>query len=394
LTFSGWARYSRIKNVDNLYNYNDINFIEDLVMGDFYMKSRIFNLIVIIVVMAMQSTYATDTADDNKLKGSSCINSVQISTYLKWQDRPDNLKSREQEIFKILAHQVMSHWEYNGSEFYTIMDVAEEKLIHHLITSNHMQKEFYFLDIGAGKFQWGNSLAENINNFSDIPNDVKVHIIGVRGEQFQGPEYSNIGKCHIYKFGKFNIENLETSFKSKGLELNGKIDGIFTRWCFRHLVDPVGTLQQAYDLLKIKGLFFGDGFFYGLKGKHEQHETIIKAGIKNMAKLLLDMKVQFLIEPYILNHALHRFVFRKDTDEPLKLPLQYHGVVPIKDKADVYSNTATVFDHIGPEPELNTEIPADLNARCGDRDLFDFFQKNQLFYSMNKKYVPLEQRYN
>jgi SAM-dependent methyltransferase len=273
-------------------------------------------------------------------------------------------------------------------------DIEDHILAKYVMSSNPNQKEFYFLDIGAGDFQWNDFFAKQINCFPDIADDVKVNIIGVRGENYDGVKFSAVGKCNIFKLGQFKIENLEEAFQTINLDLTGKIDCIYTSWCFRHLVDPMGTLKQAYNLLKPKtGLFFGDGFFYSVNGQSAKDLLKNKvSALDNITKLLLDMKVQFLIEPTDTMRVINRFVFKRNTDDTLHLPLKYTGMISLGDTCDVHSQVATTFDHIGPEPAWIGARPYPnlmYNKLCGDLDLFNFFKDNKLFYSGEKEYSSL-----
>lgn len=342
-----------------------------------FMKSQTLTLIASVSIFAMSPTFAMEGIED---KESRCISAY---NGLKWQDRPTEIQNKISQTFSYLSSKSGGTWLFNGSEYYIHADVDTEKLAKHLMTSNPNQKEFYFLDIGAGNFEWGDHLAGIINEFTGIADDVKVNIIGVRGEQYNGEKFTTVGKCNIFKLGQFKIENLEEAFKKINLDLTDKIDCIYTRWTFRHLVDPVGTLEQAYNLLKPKtGLFFGDGFFYSLNGQSAK-DILTNARFDNITRLLLDMKVQFLIEPHDSTRAINRFVFKRNADGPLNLPLKYTGMVYVGDACQVYSQVATAFEHIGPEPTWIGESPYPTrmyDKLCGNLDFFNFFKNNSLFY--------------
>lgn len=345
------------------------------------MKNQILALMASISLSTISPAFAMEEPND--------IESSRISTYkgLKWQDRPPEVQIKIDETFSSL-----SSWLENGKDNYFLVDVDAIKLAKYLMTSNPTQKEFYFLDLGAGNFQWGDNLAMEINKFTDITDDIKVNIIGVRGEYNDGPEFSITGRCHIFKLGKFKLENLEESFENKGLHLTGKIDCIYTRMCFYHLVDPVGTLVQAYNLLKPHaGLFFGNGFLYGLKGETKE-DIFSRKRFDKITTLLLDMKVPFLIEPDGALRSTNNFVFKRNTDNPLNIPLKYTGMISLGDDRHVFSNAATTFEHIGPEPEWIGESPIPqrmFDKLSGDLDLFNFFKDNNLFYWGGYEYSSL-----
>ncbi len=345
------------------------------------MKNQILTFLASAVLAAMSPAFAMERLEDNQ------SSPIAAHKGLKWQDRPQEIQKKIDDTFSSLGF----CWRENGKKIYVLVDVDTIKLAKYLMTSNPNQKEFYFLDLGAGLFQWGDNLAMEINKFTDIEDDVKVNIIGVRGERDNSPEFSTVGRCNIFKLSQFKVENLEEAFKSINLDLTDKIDCIYTRMCLIHLVDPVGTLLQAHKFLKPNtGLFFGDGFYYGLKGQSAK-DIFSQERFDKITKLLLDMKVPFLIEPDGGDRNTNNFVFKRNTDAPLNLPLKYTGMVCLGDRK-VYSDTATAFEHIGPEPEWIGENPYPgriFDKLCGDLDLFNFFKNNNLFYWGGNKHSSL-----
>jgi hypothetical protein len=311
----------------------------------------------------------------------AALANLKASNILDWRDRPEELRREIDRSFNNLATESGSNWSRNGSDFYTLLGVAEEKLARNIITHSE-QKEFFFLDIGAGNFQWGDHLASFLNQCPDIANDVKIHLIGVRGERSLANEMTLEGKCHIYKFGAFKIEDLEQAFSSKGIDLCGKLDLIVTSWCFRHLADPLGTMVQAYNLLRPQtGLFFGDGFFYKLAGQSMDELDMFKCEA-NMINLLLNMKVPFLIHPDSSMRRLNAFVFKKDNSAPLQLPLQYDGTESATSGSQVYSGIITNFQvQEDPSPwEKDSQIEDNPHFLYGEKELFNYLSDNNLFY--------------
>lgn len=78
---------------------------------------------------------------------------------LKWQDRPSSINDWIEFTFNGLVNLSTEHWNFNGKAYYNHVGVDEDKLVKYLITSNPNQKKFYFLDMGAGSYQWGNHRA-------------------------------------------------------------------------------------------------------------------------------------------------------------------------------------------------------------------------------------------
>lgn len=312
------------------------------------------------------------------------------SEHLEWQGRPDMLKHKIESCYTGLSSQTSGGWNYNGKQHYTIAGVEEEKLAHHIIISQPDQKDFYFLDIGAGDFQWGDYLANYINNRKDIAEkDIKVHIIGIRGEQSLEPEESVKGKCIIYKLGAFKIEELESTFKAKGFDFKNKIDLIVSSWAFRHLVDPVGTLVQAYNHLRPDtGLFFFDGFFFGYDTQKDALEGMVP--YLNMSTLLLDTKAPFLIDPDNGGRAINQFILKRVGEALLELPLKYDTYQYIGNSYQVSSEVMTIFKRTSPVLDISEFqfIPSmeTYDKLCGDQALFNYFRDNKLFSFRGRKY--------
>jgi SAM-dependent methyltransferase len=338
-----------------------------------------------------------------------------LSTYsgLHWKDRPDEIKEKINQIFTPLSQQTDSNWTVNGQKAYQPLDVCEIKLAHHLMISQPEQKLFTFLDLGSGQFQWVNYLTQRINEFNDIPDGVKVRIIGVRAEQYSGEERSAIGRCDVFKVGQVKIENMEEEeekFQKKyGIALKDNVDVTVTSWCFRHFVDPVGALAQVAKFVRPKtGLFFGDGFAFGFKGQLDY--DISQEICQHMSELLLDMNLPFLIQRNSSSGAVNKYVFRRDADDSLKLPLKYSGLRPYNNEGMV-AGVVTLFEHVGPRPQWTEPDPHSFDETWamegnwyGSQELYDFFNKNDLFtfelYPMGdlvkkrRKFIPFGGRHS
>lgn len=362
---------------------------------EYPMKNLILTFLVGVVVTAMDPVFAMNESDtkESSYKG------------LTWKNRPEETKIEIDKAYSVCSCKTRSNevgnnrfWGKDGERKYRMAEIDDTRLVHHLISSNPDQKVWFFGDLGSGNYAWVDHLATKVNNFTDIPDDITVNIIGVGAEGYAGPELVVDGKCNIFKIGQCNIEKLEEElpsrkiFKENNINLVGQFDAMFTRWCMRHLVDPAGLIPQIGTFLKSgTGLFFGDGFFYGLEGLDDYYglngRTLEVNPYNTFTMLLLDLKVPFLIYPYDGSASLNQFVFRKDRDGPLNLPLEYVQTVPLeKQKYIVESGFATVFKHIGPLPQWIGDNPyprnEDVDMRdtlCGDFTLFSFFKDNNLF---------------
>jgi hypothetical protein len=257
--------------------------------------------------------------------------------FLNWVDRPLPIQNKITEAFEKIRD-LQRPWNlYKGiSPHYDICSIDEHVLIKRIIAeAPASQKAFYVLDIGAGKFGWGNALVEFINKDPSIHSDITVHVIGVRAEPTEGEkekERERVGKCEVYRLGSFKVEEMETEFQKRGLALNGKVCLMVTHWCLRHLVDPVGTFVQAYDLLEPEtGLFLGDGFYF-----LSEYETTKEFGAEHrpdqaVAALLKETGAPFLIarEPCQLSELL-KFVLKRPNAQPCALAMEYRNLQPLE----------------------------------------------------------------
>lgn len=243
------------------------------------------------------------------------------SQYLNWTQRPLLTQFKIFNIFDKLSKQQLSGWGiYNGDSSYLMCDIDDRKLIKTIINqAAPTRKDFYFLDIGAGNFQWGEEIATFINREKDFHSDIVVHIINVRGESNEGEKVKTKGKCKIYNLGKFKIEELSEAFKDHELFLENKLDLIVSRYCFRHLVDPVGTFVQTYGLLRPEtGLLLMDGFYFQLQNDDRPHEYT--------EKLMLDTKAPFLMKLHPVGRSTNHFIMRRPNANPCKLQMTYLGM--------------------------------------------------------------------
>lgn len=231
-----------------------------------------------------------------------------------------------------------SNWVSNGDTQYKLCGLDEEKLLLSRIqAASSTQKEFYILDIGAGKFQWVEHMVKQINQCEKIQG-ITVHIIGVRAERSLEPTEVQIDKCVLHRLGGFNAENLLKECASRGLSLADRVDIIVSRLCFPHLADPVRTFIQAYTLLKPKaGIMAVDGFFYGIEG-----ESNAVRSSRRMVALLFRLNAQFLWKEYEHPNALDHFAIVRPEGEIPTLPMRYGDWKEAK-----FQNWEPVYTHYG-----------------------------------------------
>jgi hypothetical protein len=95
--------------------------------------------------------------------------------FLDWGNRPPDLQERIDSRVAWLRDHNPEGWPYNGAEDYNLAsppqyqlspqaEVAKAMILTHATT----QKDFFFMDIGAGRCQWGRALADYLHSQPDI----------------------------------------------------------------------------------------------------------------------------------------------------------------------------------------------------------------------------------
>ncbi len=308
-----------------------------------------------------------------------------------WKGRTEEINSRISYAFNRIVSDTASIWgKFNGSDTYQIGGIKEHKLMRKIIQEAPPEcKHFYALDIGAGNYQWGRALAKYLNAKKDIPQDVTIHIIGIRGETNLDKPATKLGQCILYQYGAFQIETLEDELQKRGLQLANKVDLVVSRWCLRHLVDPLGTFTQAYDLLRPKtGHLLLDGFIFLYENEQMSRSLNFNS---RMIRLCLETRAPFVTfdptDPPSLNH----FVVNKPNAHPCHVQKQYLGSESVDQKFyQIGSETVTRFkapqENEGPTLLLNA---GDYDYR-GDKGLYERLRQNGLLYDTNLVWGPLQ----
>jgi hypothetical protein len=280
-----------------------------------------------------------------------------------WNERPEPVKQKIQIAFDKISADTRSGWTFNGAAEYGLAQVDEYKLIKTTIENAPLsQKDFYFMEIGAGNFEWEDALSKFVEEQKLVQEGRHIHIIGLRGETNLAPEIVKKQGYTVYNFGKFPIENLIDELEKRGLYLNQQVDAIVSRWTFYHLVDPLGTFVQAYNLLRPKtGHLMMDSFLF-LTNQEELRkpdDDIRKENLLlSMEKLLLDTKAPFLIAPYHVANSMNEFILQKPDDLSLSLPMCYRtGYEPGWELQEGRYDHPTVFDRM-PQDHDETILPS------------------------------------
>lgn len=307
----------------------------------------------------------------------SSISILSTPHYLDWTQRPSAIRTSISEAFDQLVYKEESDWFYNGSKKYRICKVDEHALMKKIIQqAPSTQKDFYVLDIGAGKFQWSKSLADYLEKQADISKDIKVHILGVRGEKYLGDRIVETALCKIYNLGAFKIEELFAKFKKQELDIENKLDLIVSKWCFCHLVDPVGTLTQTYNLLRPKtGFLLMDGFMF----LQEKDNLLTTDPNSRLIQLFSDITAPFLTQFHSTFSDLNHFILQRSDNIPCQLPMTYLDAEQALGY-QIQSERVTRFSRRAQkeDKEISSEL-SDYNNLYGNQILYDWLKVNELF---------------
>lgn len=330
-------------------------------------------------------------SEENKKseKVNSCIKSF-------WKERPLEINEKINKAFNKIKQQTESEWGiYNGSEHgYEICEIKEFQLMRKIILdAQDKRKEFYLLDIGAGNFQFGRGLAKYLNSNQDVLKDVKVHIIGIRGETNEEEKELELGQFRLYQFGGFKVEELIDQFKKRGLDLVNRVDLVVSRWTLRHLVDPLGTLAQAYDLLYPKtGILLADGFFFLYDDENERSKIDFD---KRMSQLFLEIGAPFLTHHHSLTCSLNQFVLKKPNNLPCPLQKEYLKVEEVTKNLQIGSEAMCSFKSPKEFPVVKTPPRPPLGYEVlGDEDLYKYLNDNDLFKYKDLGWGPIQEQRN
>lgn len=320
-----------------------------------------------------------------KNQDTQSSSSQSSSSFLDWRKRPQEIQDKIEEIFQALTKRICDErWASRGDNRYSLAQISEDRLIQKVIhQAPKNQKDFYILDIGAGNFQWGRSMADFINKQKDLPHDITIHVIGVRGEG-GSEEKESIGKCKIYELTAFKVENLFEEFQKRGFFLEKKVDFVISRLCFVHLVESLGTFLQTYELLRPgSGLLLMDGFYVFDKDDTWEKYVSGKSKIEplvNLITLLLRTRVPFLLYPYAIHGALASFLLRKPNATPCLLKMSYTGIESPCEFSSIGSKCVTKFDMGDERYTIQHFMKSNdhFHTLYGDRALYLWLRKNEL----------------
>ena len=241
---------------------------------------------------------------------------------LLFSARPAKVQRKIDKIFDRLQHS-FTPWIFDGRNgTYGILGFIEQDVIAQRIERASPEKtDLYFLDLGAGKFSWVDEIrAFLIREYASSKH--RFHVIGITGEGEPVHEKRVTGNVISHKISGFKLENLLESLDRFDLNLENSVELIVSSWTLRHLVDPVGTLEQAYQLLTVgNGFLFATGFHNFSRMCTSTGGTLAKIfGIHNYiftkGDLVPDSFALFRDCESFRSRAKKRFNYL--TDEPIK----------------------------------------------------------------------------
>lgn len=201
-----------------------------------------------------------------------------------YKDRTKEILTEIQSAYEKASSKV---WYHNGSSAQDTLGFNIFKLLLEYIKAHPDQEVYNFMDFGSGNGSLGKSLKEMIEGsqhrlnkqYADEINKVlggrkaEIRIFNLTGNG-SADSVSSTGKEEnevpviMYDCYGVKIEDVQ-DFLGKylagkfGLEEDIKFDVVVSKMTFVHLVDPIGTLQQVYDMLRTKsGILIADGIHY------------------------------------------------------------------------------------------------------------------------------------
>lgn len=222
--------------------------------------------------------------------------------------------------------------------FYNLMAIRDQILLLDLLESK--AQNIYMMDVGAGYGAWGDSVLEFIKKHPEFKaSGKKFHIISVTG----GGEFQDFtgGITHddyitVYRIPHFNIENIISELEKRGLQLKNSINLIMSNLTLQHLVDPVGTVKQLYDLLSPdNGKLVSSGFFFWMQ----------KGGItqNNYYALWTPKETDSYMVFCRQSGNFYDFLVLKKNNKPFTAVLDYTGEIFNVERKDAFGKQTAIF---------------------------------------------------
>lgn len=324
-----------------------------------------------------------------KVRNKNLHLQANITNYLNIENRPLELKNAINSLFSTFTETETSKWTlFNGDEYYQMSDIDEYKLLSKMVKANPDQSSFNIIDIGAGDYSWIQSMAKLFNNGDEVFANKNFNIFGLNGEG--SPEVIEIENVKLHYYGGFKSEELLSEFNSKGHNLENNVDFIVSRFALRHMADPIGTVIQAYELLKPNtGLMIIDDFpitYKNLDGSslYESHDKF--EGHLKQFHFYSYLDANVLMCPSNTGaRSFTHFNIQKLSADTAKLPITYSGLNFVSGRSHT-SEYETEFTSLEQTEKMEMKLVSSSCANTeyysgcyGDKELYDWFENNALF---------------
>ncbi|MES2607779.1 MAG: methyltransferase domain-containing protein [Pseudomonadota bacterium] len=222
-----------------------------------------------------------------------------------------------------------------------------------------------------------------------------VNIVSVRAEINLGEIFIQSGRFNRYEFGSFNVENIITEFsdaKFSSFNLNEKkMNMIVSRYCFQHLVDPLGTFVQVHSLLKNDGWLFFTNFFFGVDVSLTEDSLSINFSkrLDHTLEMLDYTDDPFLMAPYA-NMRKHEIILKK-RDMPCQLPFSYLSLMSIREELAVGSKVITAFHHQKEFSKVFQRQDLSRGSIVGKLELYEWLQNNKFMEENESHFISISE---
>lgn len=211
---------------------------------------------------------------------------------------------------------------------------------------------------GSKKYTFGNIDTDEVMDaiIRKCAHTVEILDIGTANGMFVQHNFSRFGtkakfhaiSAHQYQTLKANTQ-IDYQIADANMIINhfdsNSLDLIISRKCFTHLVDPLGTLCQAYELLKDNGLLLIDDFStIGIERiLVSLFEKLVNAG----HAIMVDYEFVY-IDGELRLERINRLAIRK-TGRSLLLPIEY---VAVQGSGEIGDTRKAIYKSSYQLPEL------------------------------------------
>jgi len=328
--------------------------------------------------------------------------SLQTQAFLDPKERPQDIQGAVEEAFQEISRHSKSDWRSNGSWGYDICHAPEENVLPSVIrNAPPEQKEFCFLDIGAGNFSWGQNTLRILRTL-DLQGKT-VHVISVRGEQNELTEKKSLGNIHLYELGGVKVENIADALQQRlGFDCRSKMDVIVSHWTLQHLVDPMGTTIDSYSLLRPgSGKMFFNAFSFVLESfadtaSQQAKDPDWRNSMRSLPFLLDQAKVPFLrchcYGCQMMGSQPH-YILHRPSEKPMELSLKYGKIIEIKEMSQISCQKVLQLIPTAAQewPSLALDCKSETQLIGNDRKLFEWF-KTVEFGGSDNPYAPYNEK--